>query len=104
MNTLNERIKQARLSRQLRQTQVANELGISQRMLSAIESGNSNPTLETLIKIAAFYGVTTDYLLLNEIEIPTQVERDILREIRTDKTIYNALINIINAKKTINAL
>jgi len=86
MNTIHDRIKQVRLNRGLKQIVAAEKIGVSQRMLSAIENGDNQPTIQVLIKIAAFYGVSADYLLFGYADMPTPIERDILNEIKSDMT------------------
>lgn len=58
-----ERAKQLRKEAGLSQTQLAQKLEITQRKLSYLESGQSEPDMETLCRMADFFDVTTDYLL-----------------------------------------
>ncbi len=58
-----ERAKQLRNEAGLSQTQLAQKLEITQRKLSYLESGQSEPDMETLCRMADFFDVTTDYLL-----------------------------------------
>lgn len=44
-------------------TAAANELGVSQPALSSWESERKSPSIEALIRMAKFYGVSTDFLL-----------------------------------------
>jgi putative transcriptional regulator len=57
------------------QTEVARELGITRQMLSAIESGERNPSLELANKIAVFYGVPIEDIFFddngNEVQQPS---------------------------------
>ena len=57
------RIKDLREDRDLRQIDVAEEVGIDQRSLSNYETGKTNPDSEIVIRLARFFGVTCDYLL-----------------------------------------
>ena len=58
-----QRIRDLREDRDLTQKQVAQMLGMSQTGYSKYETGeNDIPTL-ILIKLADFYGTSTDYLL-----------------------------------------
>lgn len=57
------KIKELREDRDLRQTDVSSATGIDQRTLSNYETGKTNPDSEAIIKLAAFFGVTCDYLL-----------------------------------------
>ena len=58
-----ERARQLRKEAGLSQTQLAQKLGITQRKLSYLESGQSEPDMETLCRMADFFDVTTHYLL-----------------------------------------
>ena len=57
------RIKELREDRDLRQVDVAEQVGIDQRSLSNYETGKTNPDSETVVKLARFFGVTCDYVL-----------------------------------------
>lgn len=63
MTFFKERLKQLRLERQLSQSELAKNLGVSQRSISSWETGFRQPDFDTLERIARFFEVTTDYLL-----------------------------------------
>ena len=63
INKFNEKLKELRKERQLLQKQLAAELGFTQACIAKWETGNREPSLNDLIKIAQYFGVTTDYLL-----------------------------------------
>jgi len=50
------------------QEELAEQLGISRQSVSKWESGMSIPDLEKIVKMSALFGVSTDYLLKDEIE------------------------------------
>lgn len=50
------------------QEELAEMLGISRQSVSKWESGTSIPDLDKIIKLSAIFGVTTDYLLKDELE------------------------------------
>ena len=56
-------IKEMRKKRNLTQGDLAVQLGITQGAVSQWESGLTNPTLETLVKIAEVLNCTVDELL-----------------------------------------
>ena len=60
---LNENIKKLRLARGLNQVEFAKILGVSKQCVSNWENDNVMPSIEMLLKIADFFGVSTDYLL-----------------------------------------
>ena len=60
---MNNRIKDLREDRDMRQSDLADATGIDQRTISNYETGKTNPDSETIIKLARFFGVSCDYLL-----------------------------------------
>ena len=67
METLAERLAEARKNRGLTQGQVAEKLYISTQSVSSWECGNSIPDTEKLPELASLYGVTTDWLLSGKV-------------------------------------
>ena len=57
------RVKKLRRQRKLSQQELGEALGLTQKTISAIESGNRTTTIEKLILLAKFFDVSTDYLL-----------------------------------------
>ena len=58
-----ERLKTLRIEKGLTQSQLAQELGISNKTVSVYEKGTSLPTFDTLAKIASYFDTTTDFLI-----------------------------------------
>lgn len=56
-------VKSLRLSRNLSQVQLANELSVSKQTVSNWENNNILPSIEMLVKLSRFFSVKTDYLL-----------------------------------------
>ncbi len=56
-------LSQLREDREIYQKELAAYLNVSVGTISNYEKGVHQPDLDTLIKLAKFYGVTTDYLL-----------------------------------------
>ena len=63
MEAAMNRIRALREDRDLRQIDVAQKTGIDQKTLSNYETGKTNPDSFAILKLADFFGVTTDYLL-----------------------------------------
>ena len=57
------RIRDLREDKDLNQTEVATYLGMSQTGYSKYETGENDIPTGILIKLADFYGVSTDYIL-----------------------------------------
>jgi len=62
MPKFHERLYQLRKEARLTQENMANELGIVFRSYRRYECGESEPTLSTLLQIAAYFHVSLDYL------------------------------------------
>ena len=63
LEAVGPRLKHLRLRRDVTLTDLAAETGISASTLSRLESGLRRPTLEQLLPLARFYGVTIDSLV-----------------------------------------
>ena len=63
MVNLGKRIKTLRTERKLSQTEVAERIGVSKSMVSSYELESRAPSYDILIKLSAFFSVTTDFLL-----------------------------------------
>lgn len=71
---LGEKLRKLRIARQLSQEQLADKLQVSRQTISKWELGESIPDTENLILLSKFYGVSIDYLLLNELNISSELE------------------------------
>lgn len=60
---LNERIKELRNSLNLTQVELANDLNVTKQCVSNWENNNIQPSVDMLVKIALYFGVSADYLL-----------------------------------------
>lgn len=56
-------IKSLRLSNNLSQVQLAQNLDVSKQTVSNWENNNILPSIEMLVKIAKYFSVSTDFLL-----------------------------------------
>ncbi|MGO1182992.1 MAG: helix-turn-helix domain-containing protein [Micrococcaceae bacterium] len=63
LDAVGARLKQLRLRRDLTLTALAEATGVSTSTLSRLESGLRRPTLEQLLPLARYYGVTLDSLV-----------------------------------------
>lgn len=58
-----ENLKHLRKSRELTQKELGVKVGLSKAVISKYENGMGYPSFDILVRIAQFFGVTTDYLL-----------------------------------------
>lgn len=72
------------------QEDLADQLGISRQSVSKWESGMSIPDLEKIVKMSSLFGVSTDYLLKDEIEgeLPSETmatDDEVLRSVSLEE-------------------
>lgn len=63
MKTYYERIRELRQDEDISQQELGEALGISQHTISQYELHHRRPDPETIIALAKFFNVSTDYLL-----------------------------------------
>ena len=76
------RIRDLREDRDLRQIDVAMATGIDQKTLSNYETGKTNPDSEAINRLADFFNVSADYLLVRK-SAPENIESS-LRKIEAE--------------------
>lgn len=60
---LGKQIRKLRLNKNISQIDLANKLCVTKQSISNWENENIMPSIDMLIKMADYFGVTTDYLL-----------------------------------------
>ena len=63
MNIFSKNLKALRLEAHISQAELAEKMGVGQRTVSNWELGARQPDYDTLVKIAKYFEVSTDYLL-----------------------------------------
>ncbi len=58
-----ENLKKLRVAHNLTQEELGSKVGLSKAVVSKYENGLGYPQLNVLVRIAAYFNVTTDYLL-----------------------------------------
>lgn len=61
-NLFGERLRMLRKEKSLKQDDLAKVLGCTQRKISYLEQGVTEPDLQTLFKLSDYFDVTIDYL------------------------------------------
>ena len=94
MHMIKNRIRDLREDLDLRQIDVSRATGIDQKTLSNYETGKTHPDSYSIIKLADFFHVTTDYLLgLDDcltIRTDNLTEREISVILNTIECFYNS--------------
>ena len=58
------------------QEELAEKLGVSRQSISKYEGAQSIPDMDKILKLSKIFGVTTDYLIKDEIEDPEFLDED----------------------------
>jgi len=61
---LGANLKKIRLSKGVKQVEIARILGVDRSFVSNVENGKTNPTLSTITNLAKALGVSSDQLLM----------------------------------------
>jgi transcriptional regulator with XRE-family HTH domain len=85
MNKFPEIVKKLRKENKLTQQQLANFLNLSQRTYAHYEAGDREPSIETILLIANYFKVSTDYLLGRYTLKDIYEVREINKEIQIEK-------------------
>jgi transcriptional regulator with XRE-family HTH domain len=67
-----EKLKVLRTQRGLSQRELARQLGIAESYICHFEQGRRKPRTELTIQIAAFFGVSVDVLIRDELELDSE--------------------------------
>ncbi len=96
-----QRLRFLRESLHLTQLSLACELGLSQQTINNYENGISEPSLDTLCRIAAFFHVSVDFLLGGNTpgaESCSREEQEFLSLLRSmDKSSRSATVSLLRA-------
>lgn len=63
MEIFAKRLKELRLSAGMNQSKLAEALGISRQSVTLYENEERTPDIKVLVKMAGYFGVTSDYLV-----------------------------------------
>lgn len=87
--TLGEKIYILRTENGMSQESFGDSLGVSRQSVSKWETGQSVPELDKIVLISRLFGVTTDYLLKEDLERPEWEEA----QMEPDRTVYGSVTN-----------
>lgn len=97
---MKDRIKGLRIKKGITQGKLGEILGVSQNAISLIEKGTNKPTVQQIEIISRFFDVSADYLLFGAENIEP-IDREILKTIRDNKTLYGSLIEMMQSQKKV---
>lgn len=102
MNTIGDKIKIARLKKNLTQPQLARLLGTSSSYVSQLETGYRIPASDTLVGLAASLGISISYLLEDKIQAKKEsqsVPSDLLTTVEVYAVVPTAIDTPSNQDK-----
>lgn len=101
MNTeLIIKLKEARIAKNLKQSEVADMLGVKKNTISNWENGKSNPDIDSLMQLCDIYNISCSALLeesykseqSNSLHI-TGIEKDIIMSYRKSDSISKEIVH-----------
>lgn len=69
------------------QEELAEKLGVSRQSISKYEGAQSIPDLDKILKLSEIFGVSTDFLVKDELEMETYVGEDAMEDIPPKKVV-----------------
>lgn len=79
------------------QEELAEKLGVTRQSISKYEGAQSIPDLDKILKLSEIFGVTTDYLIKDELEeeeyVPSQMQEN---ESESDRSVHKVTMEIAN--------
>ena len=90
-----EKLKNLRTTRNMSQKQLAERIGVAKSVVSFYESGDRFPSYDVLIKIAAIFHTSTDYLL--DVERERTIDVSGLSE--SEIAVITAMVDALKNKK-----
>ena len=97
-----ERFKKLRLDSGLKQAELGEKLGLSARVVGFYEKGERSPNLDTLVSIAKYFEVSTDYLLgltnTPAANVPNSYDKKIYALSKEDKQQLDLFLDFLSYK------
>ena len=93
MLTLGEKIKKIRLSNNLKQSELAEMLFVSEKTISSWENNRTIPDLNMIYKISDYFKKSFYYLINDDYDADNINEIEI--KLKVDKKEYNRILNLI---------
>ncbi len=98
-----KRIAELRKEKHLNQTGLGLKLNVSQKMISAYESGAHQPSIDTLIRMSEIFNVSVDYMIENS-DIRMKAERLVKDGLTANEAELLELFNELDEKRQQRAI
>jgi transcriptional regulator with XRE-family HTH domain len=80
---LSQNLKYLREKKGMSQDELGEELGVIKQTISSWENSKANPSIETIVKLAEYFGVSLDELVLKDLTPPKPMQVKNLKYLRT---------------------
>ncbi|WP_124098328.1 helix-turn-helix transcriptional regulator [Ruminococcus sp. Marseille-P6503] len=95
-STVGERLKKVRIQKGIKISEIANELGISERAYRNYESNERDLSTMTLLKICLYFDISSEYILgiSEQIKSPSPVDGKRALELKLESLSTDSLIEL----------
>ena len=97
---IGQHVHNRREALELKQQDLADEVGVTSQHISRIELNQAAPSVATLLKLGQTLGVTTDYLLTGRDTVPLDATGAIRAEADISPTAKRHLIGVLDELRT----
>lgn len=81
------------------QIELAQKLGYTQRVISALEREETNPTVQQIERLTTFFNVSSDYLLFGKTETTSVIDKEILDVIHSDENLFDSMVKLAISRR-----
>lgn len=96
---IGETLSKLRKEQGYNQSELAQKLGYTQRVISALEREETNPTVQQIERLTTFFNVSSDYLLFGKTDTTSVIDKEILDAIHADKSLFDSMVNLAISRR-----
>lgn len=92
---IEDKLKNARLSKAYNQEDIADKLGVTRQTISNWENGKSLPDIISIIKLSDLYELSLDEMIKGDEKLMNKIEKDVMNKVAEKKLVRFAWISIV---------